>query len=400
MVADQQPALPITVQMVHYSNPDLIPPIINEVRVLAEAGAWIDVLCRDYGGTWNISYPTSTRIVRMPRGDTWSNMREYLAFVGKVIRLSNPMASIVIGHDMHGFVAARFAAWLRRRPLIYQCHDYVQADMANTFGLRIVKRLEALLARTADAVIVPDADRAEIVARELRLRRPPIILPNAPLSAAVPATSPLRAALEDMGYSFERVLLRQGRIGPGHAIEATLCSMPHWSNSSWGFVLIGDGPEEYQRQYRQLAADLGVETRFVILPPVGYDEILGYTVGADAGSALYEPIHVNNRHITTASNKLMEYLACGLPMILSDTPAMQRFLACYACGVTADEGDPRGIAQAVNVLLGDEAAASRMAEAAREAFLTTFAYEIQVKVLVDLLRRLTASHFGWQTDCQ
>jgi glycosyltransferase involved in cell wall biosynthesis len=374
--------------MIHYSNPDWVPPVINEMRVLAEADYFVDMVCRDYLRTWDICYPESARIVRLRRRDGQSTMSEYLWFIIRSVWLSNPSAKVVIGHDMHGFVAARMVAWFRRCHLVYQCHDFVEAGTATTRGARLVKRLEELFARTADAVVVPDADRAVVIANQLRLRRPPIILPNSPMRNSIPGTSRLQATLAGSGFTFDRVVLRQGKIGPGHAIEATIRSLAHWACDTWGLVLIGDGPVEYIQRYRALAADLGFADRVVILPPVSYDDILDFTVGADAGSALYEPIHVNHRHMTTASNKLLEYLACGTPTILSDTPAMQGFLATYGCGITADESDPASIAAAVNAILGDEKAASRMSTAAREAYLNTFAYDLQAGSLLGLLHTL------------
>src|SRR5262245_23846980 len=206
----------------------------------------------------------------------------------------------------------------------------------------------------------------------LRLRQPPLIVANAPLRRPTSSGEVLRRAIAAQGKQFGKILLRQGRIGVGHAIEATLRSVPHWANKQWAFVVMGIGESEYLNYLTVLAQRLRVDQQFAILPPVGYDRVAEYTAGADAGHALYDPIHVNNVHIATASNKIMEYMAAGLPLLVSDTPALRYMVERYRCGLTAKEGAPESIANAVNMLLGDSAHASRLGQAGKRAFEEVF----------------------------
>src|SRR5205085_1443708 len=139
----------------------------------------------------------------------------------------------------------------------------------------------------------------------------------------------------------------------GHAIESTLQSIAHWASRNWGFVVMGYGDQSYLDKLSGLAHSLGIKHQFVVLPPVGYDQVAQFTPGADVGHALYEPVHVNNLYIATASNKIMEYMADGLPLLVSDTPSLKSIVNKYQCGLTADEKSPESIAAAVNTLLGE-----------------------------------------------
>jgi glycosyltransferase involved in cell wall biosynthesis len=153
--------------------------------------------------------------------------------------------------------------------------------------------------------------------------------------------------------------------------------MRHWANPGWGFVLMGQAEADYLNHLRALVCELGVERRFVVLPPVGYDEVAQFTEGADVGHALYRPAHINNVYIATASNKIMEYMAAGLPLLVSDTPATRALVEKYGCGVAADEESPEALGAAVNRLLGDRTAAKRMGAAAARAFDEEFSYRRQ-----------------------
>jgi glycosyltransferase involved in cell wall biosynthesis len=102
-----------------------------------------------------------------------------------------------------------------------------------------------------------------------------------------------------------------------------------------------------------------------------------FTVDAHIGHALYEAVDDNNRLSGTASNKLLEYMAAGLPVLASDRPGLRALVESYNCGLTADESDPASIAAAVNALLGDPQRARLMGANAARTFDEVFRYDKQ-----------------------
>lgn len=378
-------------QAFFYGNPDQYPPIINSARFLAQAGFEIDIFCRCDDRQWDVSYPPSVRIYRLrPKSkDGWF---EYLSFVTQALRLADPDTGVFIGHDMHGLLPARLASKRYGRPVIYHCHDFAEDGRQLSFGMRMVRAFERRFARTARLVLVPDADRARTVSRQLNLKADPVIVANAPLSGRITSSKDrLRETLKNSGHDFDAILFRQGRIGVGHAIESTLRSIPFWSNPRWGFVVMGLSDADYLEKLRGIAKSIGVEDQFQVLPPVGYDEVLSFTAGAQVGHALYDPIHINNEYIATASNKIMEYMECGIPLMVSDTAPLRALVAEYGCGVTADETSPESIASAVNYLLGEPAKARRLGSAARMAFENEFCYERQFAPIISAIQDISSN---------
>jgi glycosyltransferase involved in cell wall biosynthesis len=374
-------------QVIFYNDPDGYPPIVNAVRLLARAGWRIELLCRDSGQRWNVSYPPEAKVVRIESGGRGS-WQEYAAFVARVLRNGSGHATLIYAHDMHALLPARMLATLYRKPLVYHSHDFADNTQRMSVGIRAVHHFQKRFARTADQVVLPDADRAQVVTHALRLKREPLIAANAPLTRSLAANTRLACAIAARGFRLNKVVFRQGRIGVGHAIEATLRSLPHWHSREWGFVVMGIGDPSYVEKLNGEARSLGVERQFVVLPPVGYDQVAEFTPGADIGHALYEPIHINNVHITTASNKIMEYMEAGLPLLVSDTPALRAFADKYGCGLAADEKSPESIAGAVNTMLGELEGARRMGAAARRAFEDVFCYERQFADVLDAFESL------------
>lgn len=361
------------IQQVFYAEPDRYPPIVNSVQLLTAAGYQTGLFCRHMGGGLTVSWPEHVNVVRIDNRGV-SSLREYAGFVREVVQRAGRDARLFVGHDMHGFLPAWLLARRYRRPLVYHCHDFAENVKG---GGRFVKAFERSFARTADLIMVPDSERGDRIAEALALKRSPLIVANAPLRQSQATGEDLLQVLATQGRRYKRIVLRQGRIGPGHALESTIRSIPLWASREWGFVLVGLGEPEYVGRLALLASELEVADQLVILPPVSYDEVLRLTPGADVGHALYEPIHVNNRYITTASNKIMEYMAAGLPLLVSDRPSLRTFVETHGCGLTADEAMPGAIAAAINNLLGNPELARRFGEAGKRAFLEEFHYERQ-----------------------
>ena len=377
------------VQGFAYNDPDLTPPIVNATRLLCRAGFDVELYTRETGEPHRVSYPDEARVIRLDnRGKgSWS---QFFAFLREATGRARRDAAFFWGHDMHGFMAARLTAWRRRRPFIYHCHDYADPGWM-TAGTHLVHAFELCFARTADAVVIPDAGRAEVIARDLGLHRAPLVAANAPILAPLVRRHALREALHARGKHFDKIVFRQGRITWGHAIEATIRSIPLWQRSDWGFVLMGPADEGYLKSLAQLAYGLGVADQLVILPPVSYDEVLSFTPDADVGHALYDRVHVNHTYFGTASNKAMEYLATGLPLLASPSETLKHLITDRGCGAWADEKDPASIAQGINGLLANVEARQRMGAAARKAFEEVYCYDRQYRPVLERMRELSSS---------
>lgn len=379
-------------QSMIYGNPDYYPPMINAAEVFHQQQVRQLLLCLDFtSAIWPqppINYPPSTQVVRL-RPRVSNSFLKYLAFCGQTLRHTDRTADWLIAYNMHALVPARIATWLSRQRLAYHSHDYLENSDAHTLSTRLIKAFERLFARTADLVIVPDQARADLMARELNLPTPPVIVANAALHAPLQPSDRLAAALAERGYHFDKVVFRPGRVGRGHALDSTIRSLPLWANPRWGFVVMGPCPDEDRHWLEQLAVEVGVADRFVILPAVSYTQVLEYASGADLGHGLYEPIHVNNRFITTASNKIMEYIAVGLPLLLSESEGNRALVDAYDNGLIVSYDDPAAIAAGVNQILGDEQRAAALAAGSRRAFQEEFNYARQLTPVIEQFKALS-----------
>ena len=93
------------------------------------------------------------------------------------------------------------------------------------------------------------------------------------------------------------------------------------------------------------------------LGSVDASKVFSYIKAADVGIITFLPVP---NHITTLATKPFEYMACGLPVIMSDFLYWREFFADSALYV--DPADADAIAACVESLLSDSALCSRMRE--------------------------------------
>ncbi len=87
-------------------------------------------------------------------------------------------------------------------------------------------------------------------------------------------------------------------------------------------------------------------------------------------------------------NKLFEYMAAGLPIVIPDAPGWREIVERHGCGVVADTGDPAAVASAIEGLLRDPDRATELGRRGRQAVVSEFSWERQAPRLLSLYERL------------
>lgn len=118
---------------------------------------------------------------------------------------------------------------------------------------------------------------------------------------------------------------------------------------------------------------------------VPHDEVAARVSRSVAGIATFLPTPNN---VIGSPNKLFEYMAMGLPVIISDFPAWRAMLDGVDCAFFVDPEDPDAIAGAMRAVLADPERARAMGAAGRDAVENTFNWEKQLDNLVDAYRRI------------
>jgi glycosyltransferase involved in cell wall biosynthesis len=108
------------------------------------------------------------------------------------------------------------------------------------------------------------------------------------------------------------------------------------------------------------------------------------------GLVLYGSSTVNEEHMGSASNKLFEYAARGIPVVVPDRRSFREFLVGESWVAYADPRNRESMANAIRGIFADQYRYTAMCYAARRAFEQKYNYEHVFAPVIQRLLQLTA----------
>jgi glycosyltransferase involved in cell wall biosynthesis len=238
---------------------------------------------------------------------------------------------------LHGYEQA-LAVWLRRRPYVYDAHDFYEALPHDGRRLRagerathrVRARIEARCIRRAAACVTTSAAMARLY--EARHGRPFAVIRNAQdARLARPCERDVRADAGAGPEDFLLVMVAQHK--PGTIVPPAL-------PPGVRLAFVGDG----------YAGDPPPGVAFV--GSVAPDEVASYIGGADAAALLYVPVTANSP--AQLVNGLFHAVAAGLPLLLpAGMDAIRETGEEHGLGVVVDPRSPASLAAGIAALRAD-----------------------------------------------
>jgi glycosyltransferase involved in cell wall biosynthesis len=157
-------------------------------------------------------------------------------------------------------------------------------------------------------------------------------------------------------------------------------------------VIRGPAIEAFGAAYKQLAEECGCGQRLFWLPPVPSSDVVLEARAADIGIwTLLSNVGLNFK--LALPNKVFEYLAAGVPILVADLPEARKIVDRYQVGLPFDPEDPKAIAAAIN-RLADDPDALATCRANIPLALQAMAADREWQKLVDIYRRFIPAPAG------
>lgn len=356
----------------------LLHPFINDNRVLRAAQ-----VSRRFGPTHVLALlepglpphedVDGFRVWRIGlRSRPWSKrapvqVLKYLEAIWRFLRKGRHLRpDIVHAHDLDALPIGYLLARACGSRLIYDSHELWSSapHLARQPGwiTRIRLSAERLFAQQADQVIAVSDGIADVMARELGIRRPVVVhnMPSLP-PAGGDFPGPLRRSL---GLSpAAAILLYQGKFAPTKGVELLVDAMRFVRHRDAVLVLLGEGPLE--PLLRANVASSKLAGRVLFHPSVPGKELYAWTRDATIGLYAVEGVHLSKR--LSLANKFFEYLQAGLAVIVSDMPEMRQLVDRYEFGEAVPPADAPELARRIDALLDEPSRLERYRVAARRA---------------------------------
>ncbi|UCG43905.1 MAG: glycosyltransferase family 4 protein [candidate division WOR-3 bacterium] len=256
-----------------------------------------------------------------------------------------------------------------------------RSDLAwhvRTAALLRVRKIEDAVVRHADAIVETNRTRA---ARFERRGRNVVLVPNYPLlESATPYEGERRPWLVYSG------LISEHRGFPV-LVKAYEASCKAVAGSALKIVGKFDPHGRMERWFSDFASTSGNRSAFDLKPWMPYTSLLSFLRGCSAGVVLLQPDRWND--YTGLPNKLFEYMAAGLAVIVSDFPEMAAVVKETGCGWLVDPTDVAEVAQAIRTALKQDSPCREMGEAGRRAVRERYNWKVAARDLLSVYDKLT-----------
>jgi glycosyltransferase involved in cell wall biosynthesis len=208
----------------------------------------------------------------------------------------------------------------------------------------LLAALERRWAHRVDQVITVNDAYADLLARELGIPRPPVVL-NTP-NRWSPPDPPPDLIREATGVPADTsVVLYQGQLISQRGIEQSMRAILDVPGAV--LVLLGFG--NWETHLRARVSEPPFANRVFVLPAVAPEDLLAWTASADVMVMPIQPTSTN--HEFTTPQKLWEAIAAGVPVVASDLPGMAEIIRSAGVGVVCDPTRPESIADAIHSLV-------------------------------------------------
>lgn len=110
-------------------------------------------------------------------------------------------------------------------------------------------------------------------------------------------------------------------------------------------------------------------------------------------------LHPRENYILSYPVKLFEYMAAGLPVIVSDFPLWRQIVEEAGCGLLVDPLDVEAVTEAMRWILDHPAQAEQMGQRGRQAVISTYNWEREAEKLVACYRDLEKAKRDSAEEC-
>lgn len=341
----------IRVAFIQYTTPAAYPPVMNAASILADKGAEVSLWgCGAYGAADKLQVvlrPGVTQRLMKYAAPGWRQKIHYVVFLLLcVFRTLWWRPKFVYVSDLRAYPIGLLISYIPRVSVIAHEHDTPPEDGGRS--VRLFQWVRRRLFRRAKATVVPQEQRARLVAASTPVSRIEVVW-NCPRIAEI---VPLEAKDADR----QIVLWYHGSVVPSQFPEAAIRSialMPdNVSLRFAGYATIGQ--PRYIDELLELANELGIANRvtYVGTKPTREDLFLEAS-RCDIGLSLFAR---NFREaMVGASNKPFDYLACGLAVLTNDTEEWRAFYAECPCVRSCDPDSAEAIALKVSEFVANPA---------------------------------------------
>ena len=251
---------------------------------------------------------------------------------------------------------------------------------------RVMAWQEGWALRNANAITVA-SDVLALRSRELvgKPTKTIAVLPNGPDESlrqqVVQAEAKRDALRQQFGWADQRVVIYSGTVPYGHDMDMAVQAVKNnLAGARFVIIATGDGLPSLRQTIEQ--AGIGAQVEWHGFMP--HAQLIERLVAADVAIYPYRDTNINR---AKCSGKVIDYMACAKPMVVSDVGMNRSYLEHEVSGLLTKPGDADAFTQALGQLLAHPQEAQRMGAVAQERVWQKFGWGERVGELEQIYER-------------
>ena len=269
--------------------------------------------------------------------------RERLRFSSVRDAIIAETPDIIHANDLNALIPAYAAKKKLHCKLIYDSHEinvenYTSEGRSPIAG--VMRIIEKYIVKRVDQMICVSNAASDFFASEYKIRKP-MVVTNCSLRKETLLKNPIKHE------GFE--IINHGQFYPGRGYE----EMVEVAELVKQFTDIRIGVRGFgklEASMRKKVIDKKLDN-FIFYPAVNVEQLIPEAACSHVGVAITKPVCLNFE--LSVSNKLFEYAAAGLPVIMSDIPEHRYLNNQYHFGLILSDNSPKSFADAVIKLYQD-----------------------------------------------
>lgn len=280
--------------------------------------------------------------------------------------------NILLSNDLDTLTANFLVSQLRRKPLVYDSHEYF-TEVPELVSRPRVQRVwqwleERMLPKLKTAYTV--CDSIATAYRE-KYGTPFQVVRNVPFAKRFMPAKPEEANKK------EKVILYQGAVNVHRGLEQVILAMKYLEGAR--LVIAGDG--DIKPQLESLVQQEGLENKVEFTGRLTIGNLAEITPTADLGLSVEEDVGLNYRF--ALPNKLFDYIQAEVPVLVTDLPEMAAIVRHYEIGEITKSLAPKKLADKMKAALFDDSKRAAWKQNLKEAA-AELTWEKEEKALAEI----------------
>ena len=307
---------------------------------------------------------------------------EFFLFIKLFLMVLKDKPDIIFARNKYG-ISSLFISLLFNVPRIQEVNGFTKNETAligNSFIERLfLSKIETINYRFSNKIVAVSSELKNVLVKHYSIKEKKIIVVENGANEQIFRPIDRNEAMRILNFNYNNFYIGfVGSFSEWHGLEILISAAPKITErfSNVKFILIGGG--RLKKKIVKTVEQMNLSNFFVFLDYINHDDLYKYMNLFDVGVIL------KSKHIPGSPLKLYEYMACGAPILATDSLDFEIIKKSHS-GILVNPENSDEITQGLIHLLKDKELRERMGKNGRNYIIKNRTWKMVSKELEDIM---------------